>query len=321
MRNVTLRQLRVLNAVARNGTVTAAAEALALSPPAVTMQLQQLRDVAGVPLVERSRAGMVLTAAGREVLDCATKIEALLRECTASLAAMAGAEKGSLHVGVISTAKYFAPHALAAFARAHPGIDLALSVGLRDEIIEGLRHYDLDLAVMGRAPEGLEIEASEIGEHPHVIVARHDHPLARRRRLTLADLAGETFLVRERGSGTRGLMERSFAAAGVSPKIGMQIGSNETIKQGVLAGLGITFLSAHTIDAEVASHRLVVLDVQGLPIIRTWYVMHLRERALMPAALLLRDFLTSEGRRYLPRRWHRPGRDADTALTVAPAVT
>lgn len=300
MRHVTLKQLRVLAAVARTGSVTKAALALHVSPPAVTLQLQALQDEAGLPLVERSPSGMVLTLAGREVVEAASRIEAVLSDCNALLAALAGAERGTVSVGVISTAKYFAPRALATFARAHPGLELKLIVGNRAEIIEGLRGHTLDLAVTGRPPDELGVEAAVIGDHPHVIVASHDHPLATAHGISPGTLNAEVFLVREPGSGTRGLMERFFADAGIAPRIGMQIGSNETIKQAVLAGLGIAFLSAHTIELEVGTGRLVVLDVVGLPIVRTWYAVHLRERRLMPGTRALCEFLTSEGRRFLP---------------------
>ncbi len=300
MRHVTLKQMRVLAAVARTGSVTKAAQALHVSPPAVTLQLQALQDQAGLPLVERSPSGMVLTLAGREVVEAVGRIEAVLSDCAAILAALSGAERGTVSVGVISTAKYFAPRALAAFARAHPGLELQLVVGNRAEIIEGLRGHALDLAVTGRPPDELGVEAAEIGAHPHVVVASHDHPLVPVRRIPPEALADEIFLVREPGSGTRGLMERFFADAGIAPRIGMQIGSNETIKQAVLAGLGIAFLSAHTIEMEIDTGRLAVLDIVGLPIVRTWYVVHLTERRLMPGTRALCEFLTSEGRGFLP---------------------
>lgn len=300
MRNATLKQLRVLAAVARTGSVTRAAEALHVSSPAVTLQLQALQHDAGLPLVERSPTGMAVTAAGREIVEAAGRIEAILSDCDAVLAALSGAERGMIHVGVVSTAKYFAPRALAAFARARPGIDLDLVVGNRADIIAGLRDHTLDLAIAGRPPDELVVDAAVIGDHPHVVVAHPDHPLAGQHDVPAQALGAETFLVREPGSGTRGLMERFFAEAGIAPRIGMQIGSNETIKQAVLAGLGLSFLSAHTIELEAESGRLAILDVTGLPILRQWFVVHLAERRLMPAATLLRRFLTEEGAAYLP---------------------
>ncbi len=300
MRNVTLKQLRVLAAVVRTGSVTAAAQKLNVSPPAVTLQMQLLQDHAGLPLVERSQTGTAATDAGREVLRAIDQIETILADCSASLAAIAGQKTGTVSVGVISTAKYFAPRALGAFARAHPGIDLRLTIGNRADMIDGLNRYELDIAVMGRPPDQLDVEVDVIGDHPHVIIAPPDHKLAQARAISPKMLADEIFLVREPGSGTRGLMERFFADSGIEPRIGMQIGSNETIKQAVIAGLGIAFISGHTIDSALATNSLAILDVEGLPIIRQWCVAHLRTRRLMPAAAAIRGFFINEARHYLP---------------------
>jgi DNA-binding transcriptional LysR family regulator len=304
LRNVTLRQLRALVAVGRAGGVTRAASLLHLTPPAVTLQIQALEAEAGLPLLERAPGGMALTEAGREVVEAAMRIERTLDDCRGMLAAMVDAEHGSIVAGVISTAKYFAPRALAAFARAHPGLDLRLAIGNRAETIAGLREHVLDLAVMGRPPDDLAVNAVAIGPHPHVIVAEPGHPLAGQRAIAPATLAGEVFLVREPGSGTRGLMERFFADHGLSPRIGMEIGSNETIKQAVMAGLGIAFLSAHTLELEVESRRLTVLDVTGLPIVREWFAVHLSERRLTPAARMLLSFLADQGGQFLPAVFH-----------------
>jgi LysR family transcriptional regulator for metE and metH len=179
-------------------------------------------------------------------------------------------------------------------------VELRIAIGNREEMIEGLNRYSIDIAVMGRPPDQLDVEVDVIGDHPHVIIAPPDHPLANVPALAPERLAGETFLVREPGSGTRGLMERFFTDAGIAPRLGMQIGSNETIKQAVIAGLGIAFISGHTIDSALATKSLAILDVAGLPIVRQWCVAHLRQRRLMPAASAIRAFFIAEGRRYLP---------------------
>jgi LysR family transcriptional regulator for metE and metH len=300
MRNVTFKQLRVLAAVVRTGSVTGAAQQLNVSPPAVTLQMQLLQDQAGLPLVERNAAGTTATDAGAEILRAVEQIETILADCSAALAAIAGTQSGMVSVGVISTAKYFAPRVLGAFARAHPGIDLRITIGNRAEMIEGLNRYAIDIAVMGLPPDQLDVDVTVIGDHPHVIIAPPDHPLARRTGIAPAELVDETFLVREPGSGTRGLMERFFTEAGIAPRIGMQISSNETIKQAVIAGLGIAFISGHTIDSALATKSLTILDVAGLPIVGQWCVAHLRQRRLMPAAAAIRAFFIEEGRRYLP---------------------
>jgi DNA-binding transcriptional LysR family regulator len=300
MRNITLKQLRLLNAAARGGSFAAAAEAGHVTPPAVTMQMRQLEDEAGLPLFERDGRAFKLTDAGRELLTAAEKIEAVLADCDAGLAALKSVASGRVAVGVVSTAKYFAPQMLAAFSRTHPGIDIELVIGNREDTIAAFKAGRLDVAVMGRPPEDIPVESALIGDHPQVIIAPPDHPLAKRRAIPPQEIAGETLLMRETGSGTRLLAERFLAKHGIKPRIGMEIGSNETIKQAVIAGLGIAFISAHTIASEIQDGRLVVLDVAGLPEIRHWFVVRPATKRLMPAAGALRNFLVAEGRQFLP---------------------
>jgi DNA-binding transcriptional LysR family regulator len=262
--------------------------------------MRELEQRAGMPLVERTATGIVPTEAGQEVIRAAQRIELTLAECADALAALRGLEGGHVSIGVVSTAKYFAPQALGAFARANPSIEMRLEVGNRAAIVAALAANTLDLALTGRPPEELAVEKAVIGEHPHLIIAKPDHPLAGRRRVAPALLGEETFVVRESGSGTRNLMERFFAQASITPRIGMEISSNETIKQAVMAGLGIAFLSAHTVAAELADGRLVALDILGMPVVRQWFIVHLARRRLLPAAAALRQFLIDEGRTFLP---------------------
>ena len=301
MRNITVKQLRLLTAAARGGSFAATAEACHVTPPAVTMQMRQLEDDVGLPLFERDGRGFRLTAAGKEILAAAEKIDSVLADCAAGLAGLKSLGSGRVAVGVVSTAKYFAPQMLAAFARTHPGIDIELVIGNREDTIAAFREGRLDVAVMGRPPEGVEVESALIGDHPQVIIAPPDHPLARRRAVAPRDIANETLLMREIGSGTRSLAEQFLARHRIKPRIGMEIGSNETIKQAVIAGLGIAFISGHTIASEINDGRLVVLDVAGLPEIRHWFVVRPAAKRLMPAAGALRDFLVAEGQRFLPK--------------------
>ena len=300
MRHVTLRQLRTFAQVVRTGSFTGAAQALHLTPPAITIQMRELEERAGLPLIERTAAGVVPTEAGREVIQAAQRIEVALAGCSDALSALRGLEGGHVAIGVVSTAKYFAPAALGAFARAHPSVEIRLDVGNRAAIIAALEANTLDLALTGRPPEDLAVEKAPIGAHPHLVIVPPDHPLARRKHIAPSMLAQETFVVREPGSGTRGLMERFFAEAAITPRIGMEMGSNETIKQAVMAGLGIAFLSAHTVAVELADERLVSLDVVGLPIVRQWFIVQLAKRRLLPAAAALRQFLLDEGKNFLP---------------------
>lgn len=300
MRDVTLKQLRGLAAIARSGKITAAANELGLTPPAVTLQLKLLEEAAGLALFERSRQGLRLTDAGLYVLAVQARIESALLECSESLSEMKGLSRGRVSVGVISTAKYFAPRAIAAFATAHPRVDVKLTEGNREEIIAALERFDLDIAIMGSPPDTLAVVQQVIGDHPFIIIAPAGHRLAARRRVTLAALANEKFLLREPGSGTRTLMERMFAKHEVVPRVGTEFGSNETIKQAVMAGLGLAFISAHTVAAEVAAGWLSVLPVEGLPVIRQWYAVRAKQKHLLPAGLAMWDFLMAEGAGFLP---------------------
>jgi LysR family transcriptional regulator, low CO2-responsive transcriptional regulator len=300
MRHVTLRQLRTFTEVIRSGSFASAAQVLHLTPPAITVQMRELEQRAGLPLFERTGSGITATEAGREVGKATQRIELALAECTDALNALRGLHGGHVAIGVVSTAKYFAPRALGAFARAYPSVEMRLEVGNRATIIAALAENTLDLALTGRPPEDLAVDRQPIGAHPHVIVARPGHPLARRKHLAPATLGNETFLVREPGSGTRGLMERFFAESKVQPRIGMEMSSNETIKQAVMAGLGVAFLSAHTVAVELADERLIALDIVGLPIMRQWFIVQLARRRLLPAAAALRQFLIDEGHQFLP---------------------
>jgi molybdate transport repressor ModE-like protein len=300
-RELTMRQLRALAAVERHHSVTAAAKQLHLTQPAVTLQIRNLQSLAGLPLIQRTGDGMLLTDAGREVLALSERIEAAIAACETSLEMMAGKTAGRISLGAVSTAKYFVPFAISGFSRLHPHIDIQLTIGNRQEISAALRGYDLDFAIMGRPPADIDMNVHLIGDHPHVIIAPTAHRLARKTRLPLSALAHETFLMREPGSGTRGLMEQQFEAAGVRPKIGMAMSSNETIKQAVIAGLGIAFISAHTVATELDERRLVTLDVDGLPIVRQWFVLSRKDKVLLPPAQAMLDFLSARGAEFLPR--------------------
>jgi LysR family transcriptional regulator, low CO2-responsive transcriptional regulator len=301
VRELTIRQLRALATVHKTRSVTAAAKQLNLTQPAVTLQIRNLQALAGLPLIQRTGDGMLLTDAGREVLALSERIEAAISSCATALEMMAGKTAGRISIGAVSTAKYFVPFAISGFSRLHPNIDIALSIGNRQEISAALRGYDLDFAIMGRPPIDIDMNVHLIGDHPHVIIAPTAHRLARKSRLELRDLAAETFLMREPGSGTRGLMEQLFETAGVRPKLGMAMSSNETIKQAVIAGLGIAFISAHTVATELDERRLVTLDVDGLPVVRQWFVLSRKDKVLLPPARAMLDFLSVRGAQFLPR--------------------
>lgn len=299
MKNVTLRQLRVFEAVARNLSFSRAADELFLTQPAVSMQVRQLEDLVGLPLFEQVGKKIHLTEAGKALTTYARDVARVLREAEAAFAAMKGMKDGELNIGVVSTAKYFAPNLLARFRVQHPGVRLRLSVDNRETILRLLRDNDIDLAIMGRPPEDPPTVAQVFADHPLVVVAAPDHPLAGRKRVRVEDLVDETFLIREAGSGTRRAMEKFFEDNAIRPQNPLEMSSNETIKQAVMAGMGLGFLSAHTIELELSVGRLVILPVEGTPVLRKWLVVHLQAKRLLPLAEAFREFILTEGARYM----------------------
>jgi len=299
MKNVTLRQLKVFESVASHLSFSRAAEELHLTQPAVSMQVQALVDQVGMPLFEQMGKRIHLTGAGEELLRHARRVGQQLREADEALAAIRGAKGGRLILGVVSTAKYFAPRLLVAFRAAHPEAELRLGVFNRETLVRQLGDNQVDLAIMGAPPREFATVAAVFADHPHVIIAAPGHPLASRKRVDPADLAGEPFLIREPGSGTRGAMERFFAGHQVALADTTEMGSNETIKQAVMAGMGLSFISEHTIGLELAAGRLVRLPVAGTPVTRQWYVVRRADKQLLPMASAFLAFVREEGPRLI----------------------
>jgi len=302
LHHATLRQLKVFEAAARNLSFSRAADELHLSQPGVSMQVKELEDHAGLPLFERIGRTMHVTEAGRELLARTHEILRALKDGQDALDGLRGLERGHLNLGVTSTAKYFAPQLLARFRRQYPALEFRLAVSNREAVIGQLAGKEVDLAIMGRPPEGLPTVAESFAPHPFVIIAAPDHPLAGRRRIAVPRLAEETFLVREAGSGTRSAMQHFVDEHGIRIKVGMEMTSNETIKQAVMAGMGVSFLSRHTIGLELESRKLAMLDVRGLPVMRHWFVVHLAAKRLSPTAQAFRTFALRHGQDVLKKR-------------------
>jgi DNA-binding transcriptional LysR family regulator len=301
MRHVTLRQLRAMLAIRAHGKIVNAAKALGLTAPAITLQLKQLEEDAGVVLFDRTAQGMRPTAAGLAVIAAAQAVEERLRILDDEIDAIRGARRGSLVVGAVSTAKYFAPQLVAGFMREHPDVDMKLLVGNRAQTIVSLKDHRIDVALMGSPPRELPVRAEAFGDHPLFIVAAPDHPLAGRRGISREEVARERFIIREAGSGTRTSFERFLGEIpGRLDDPGTEMDSNETIKQAVMAGLGVAFISAHTVASEVEAGRLAVLDVDGLPVWRQWFAVVRSDRTVTPVMAAFEAFLARTGASFLP---------------------
>jgi len=292
--NITLRQMKVFESVARNLSYTRAAAELFLSQPAVSMQVRQLERQLGVPLFERLGKRVHLTEAGREVYQCSRSVAQQLDEMETLLADLKGLNSGRLRISVASTANYFVPNLLATFHKRYPGVTVSLDVTNRETLIGQLSDNTVDLVIMGQPPASLDVDAQAFMENPLVVVAPPGHSLARGKSVPLKRLQEETFLVREPGSGTRIAMERFFSERGIRLKTGMEVGSNEAIKQSVQAGLGLGLLSRATIEQELTLKRLIILQVAEFPIMRHWYIVHRHGKRLPAAAEAFKRFLLTD---------------------------
>jgi len=301
MKNLTLRQLRSIQAIEKTGKISIAARSLGLTAPAVTLQLKQVEDSNDVLLFERATKGMRITTAGKAFLAAAGEIAEVLRQLEDKIGAIKGGKSGRIRLGIVSTAKYFAPYMVAAFAKMHPDVEVIMTVGNHEQLIELVHSHEVDIFIMGRPPKGINVTSFIFGDHPFVVIAPPDHALAQTRNINKERIAEEIFLVREKGSGTRVSLEIYLSEIpGKLDDLGIETDSNETIKQSVMAGMGVGFISAHTIAQEVETGRLVILDVEGMPIKRQWFCVTRQGRTISPAMALFQDFLQAHGKQYFP---------------------
>lgn len=298
---ITLKQLRALAAVVETGSITAAAEGLSLTPPAVHSQLKTLKESLGSEVLLRDGpSGFKLTAEGRILLGAFLKTEAALTRALEDITALRRGVAGRVVLGVVSTGKYFAPGIVARLKRAHPDIHIQLVIGNRDEIIEGLDTEQLDIAIMGRPPRQPRVVDYPVGDHRHVLIASPENTLSQLATASHDDLLRQTFILREHGSGTRILSTRFLDRIGEGRLYDtVEMGSNETIKQAVIADLGVAIISAHTVIDELVSGRLAVVRADGLPITRQWYVLHRESLHLTGAMSTILDAIRAQARTML----------------------
>jgi DNA-binding transcriptional LysR family regulator len=295
MRNVTVRQLQMFVASVDSGSFTRAAELLRVSPAAVSFQIKQIEDGSGFSLFERIGKKVAPTEAGTALLGYARTVLQALHDADQSLMALRGVVSGRANLGAVSTAKYIVPHIMARFQQTYPGVSIDLRFGNRRQITTALARGEIELAVMGRPPDDSDLTADPFAVHPSLMVASPRHPLAAAPILTTHDLAGVAMVAREEGSGTRLLMEKLFADADLPARIAMTTDSNETVKQAVMAGMGIAVLSQHTVGLELALGLLKTLPVEGFPVMRSWFVAHRRAMPLMPAHIRVCAFFQAHG--------------------------
>lgn len=294
--HLTFRQLQVFESVARQLSFTRAAAELFLSQPAVSMQVKQLEAAVGLPLLEQLGKRIYLTEAGKIIQHHSKAIAHQLREMEQAIGDIKGIESGYLHISVASTVNYFATRLLSEFCEQHERVRVSLDVTNRETVIQRLRDNSTDIVLMGRPPAELEVVAERFMLNPLVVIASPNHPLAKKRRIPLSALRTETFLVREPGSGTRLAMERFFEEKGFSHSTGVEMTSNEAIKQSVQAGLGLAIVSLHTLELELDVGRLAIVDVRGFPIKRHWYVAHRKGKRLSAAAMAFKDHVLRRGK-------------------------
>ncbi|MDR0578568.1 MAG: LysR family transcriptional regulator [Candidatus Accumulibacter sp.] len=304
MKNITIRQLQIFSAAATHLSFARAAEELHLTHAAISLQIKQLEEVSDSALFDRIGKRVYLTDAGEVLSDYARQILRLIKDADESLMALKGLKGGRVSIAVTSTAEYFAPGLLAAFRKKHPDVRVRLLVDNREEVARLLEANEVDMAVMGRPPANMDAEAVNFAPHPFVIVCGAEHPLAGRRGLTVGDIVAEPMIVREAGSGTRSAMEEFFRLRAIEPNIVMEMGSNEAIKQAVVAGLGISFLSRHTLGLELSTGHLIVLQVEGASVMRRWFMVRHKEKRLTPALAAFWDFVLEFAPDYLEKLAH-----------------
>ncbi len=297
--NITLRQLKVFERVARRLSFTRAAEELFLTQPAVSMQIKQFEEAIGLPLFERLGKKIYLTRAGEELYQLSRSIAQQLDEAEQLIEELKGTEAGRLNVSVANTVHYFAIRLLGEFCRRHPKVRVSFKVTNRKGLLQNLEDNEADLLLMGQPPDNQDLVAESFLINPLVIIAPQHHPLSGRRSIPLKELANETFIMREIGSGTRNSVERFLAERGVHLTVSMEMNTNSAIKQGVEEGLGLGIVSIHTLERELEGGRLTVLNVESFPIIRQWYLVHRAGKRLSAIATEFAQFVRNESHHFV----------------------
>ncbi|MES2552436.1 MAG: LysR family transcriptional regulator [Pseudomonadota bacterium] len=301
MYHASFRQLQSLLLIARHESVSRAAEALHVTQPAVSLQLRTLESITGMALTRKVGRNIQLTAAGEVMATFSERILHLWEQAGDELAALQGVTSGTLRIGAVTTAEHLLPPMLVPFTLERPDVRLKLQVGNRAEIVNMLARHEIDLAIMGTPPRELRTNAARFARHPMAFVASPDHPLMKKKRVSLADVMGENLLVRERGSGTRTAVEKLLRDSGHTLHFGSEVSSNEAIKRMVSAGLGLGFLSVHACSLEFEAGLLKVLPMQENPVEADWQIMHLSDQPIPKVAASFQDYVIEHGQELVRR--------------------
>jgi len=295
LKNITLHQLRLFSSLGTHLSFTRVAEELHLTQPAVSIQIKRLEENIGLPLVEQMGRQLYLTEAGKNLFEAAREILNRLETMNEDISGMDSEVQGPLNLAGITTAKFFMPHLLGSFLREHPLVEPSLIITNQSKILSRLRENLDDIVIMGRIPDNMDLKATYFLDNPLVVVAPSDHPLRYDKNIPLDRIAEEKFLSREPGSGTRAARKRLFDEHGLKAKTYMELGSGEAIKQAVIAGLGISVVSMHSLRLELNSGLFVILDVEHFPLTRKWYAVHHKQKKLSNTASHFLDYILTEG--------------------------
>ena len=290
-RRITFRQLETFSVVARLNSFSKAAEVLHLTQPAVSIQIKHIADTIGLPLFVQTGRDITLTSAGNELLATVRSLDDVWSRFESAIDELKGLKRGRLRVALVTTAKYFLPRMLGTFCQHYPKIDIELEIANREKIVERLRNNQDDLYVMSYPPEDLDITTHPFLDNEYVVLAPLTH-WGVGKKLKFADLAGEPFLLREAGSGSRHIVEQYLATTGVHIDVRLSLASNEAIRALVASGMGLSLLSRHTLGSSPEQEGLALLNVEGFPLKQPWNVVYLSNKLLsLPAQRFLDELL------------------------------
>ncbi|EIJ33800.1 LysR family transcriptional regulator [Thiothrix nivea] len=297
--HLSLRQIRIFEAVAQYESYTRAAEKLHMTQPAISMQIKQLEESSGLALFERQGKRMCLTHTGRDLLHYASQVLQAYNDMLVAMEECKGIKGGHLIVSVATTANYFVTQLLAEFSRQHEGINVTLDVTNRHMLLDQLENHEPDMVIMGEPPKGYNLQSERLMDNPLVVIASPNHPFTHHKKLKLEEVMTERFIIREKGSGTRGAIERHIHRFNQVCTSTLEMRSNETIKHAVEAGLGLGIVSLHTIQPELKAGRLAVLNVEHFPIRRHWHIVMRKGKRLSPIAQEFKRFVMKEAPHYV----------------------